>query len=326
MATPAAAAPAVTACVLSDPRLDEVSGLVATPTGYVALNDGKPSTAVLRLYVLDRACRVTNVIVDRGFNPLDPEDLARTADGTLWAADTGDNDKERRTVAVNRIPPGSSRGTTYRLTYPDRAHDAEALLVQPDGTAVIVTKALSGSAGIYVSTRPLTGPAGTLPLRAAGTVRLDGTDTEGGPAAGGFETILVTGAALAPDGRRLVLRTYTDAYEWDVPDGNVAAALTKGEPRHTALPGEPQGEAISFTADGAGYLTASEGQSQPILRWAPAPRPLASTSDSPRAVVQRSGKRVEKEPAVSSLAIGGVAALGLALLLAGLFAGRRKRG
>lgn len=326
-AGPVAAAP-TTACVVNDARLDEVSGLVATPTGYIAMNDGKFGTSVLRLYVLDPQCRVTKVITDRSFDPLDPEDLARTSDGTLWVADIGDNDRERDRVAINRIPPGSSRGTTYRLTYPDGAHDAEALLVQADRRAVLVTKALTGTAQIFVSTRPLTGPPATVPMRLAGSVDITPTDTTGGPDVGGFASTLVTGAALSPDGRRVVIRTYTDAYEWDVSDGDIAKGMTAEEPRRTPLPGEPQGEAITFTADGAGYLTTSEGAGEPIQRWL---RPLTSTPTtptapaSPSATASAARATEKKTPVVSPLAIGGLAAFGAVLILGGLVGLRRAR-
>jgi hypothetical protein len=324
---PAAAAPQ-TVCVLKDPRLDEVSGLVATPTGYIAMNDGKFGTSVLRLFVLDRSCRVARVITDRGFNPLDPEDLARSADGTLWVGDIGDNGRERQRIAVNRIPPGATRGTAYRLTYPDRAYDAEALLAQRDGRVLVVTKTLTGLARIYVSSRPLTGPPATVPLTVAGEVEIAPTQTVGGPDVGGFASTLVTGAALSADERRVVLRTYTDAYEWDVDGGDLAAAMTSQDPRRTALPGEPQGEAITFAADGSGYVTVSEGVGQPLRRWT-APAERRSPSETAAAVT--TSPVVKPPPArangLSPLVIGATGALGFSLLMAG-FAGvmlRRRR-
>ena len=327
LGVPATAAPGVV-CVMKDPRLDEVSGLVATPTGYVAMNDGKFGTSVLRLFVLDGSCRVARVITDRSFNPLDPEDLARSADGTLWVGDIGDNSRERQRIAVNRIPPGATRGTAYRLTYPDRAHDAEALLAQPDGRVVVVTKELAGVARIYVSSRPLTGPPATVPLSAAGEVEIAPTQTLGGPDVGGFGSRLVTGGALSADGRRVVLRTYTDAYEWDVDGGDLAAALNGPARRRTALPGEPQGEAITFAADGSGYVTASEGVGQPLRRWtAPAERlsPAQTTAAvKPSPVVKPPPQR---ENGLSPMVIAAVGVLGFVLLMAG-FAGltlRRRR-
>ncbi len=59
---------------------------------------------------------------------------------------------------------------------------------------------------------------------------------------------MITGAAVSPDRSRVVLRTYAEAYEWDVTDGDVVKAITSGVPRVTPLPDEPQGEAIAYTA------------------------------------------------------------------------------
>ena len=69
---------------------------------------------------------------------------------------------------------------------------------------------------------------------------------------------MVTGAAISPDRTRVALRTYTAAYEWDVPDGDVVKAITTGTPRLTPLPDEPQGEAIAYTVDGPRFLTLSD--------------------------------------------------------------------
>ena len=53
------------------------------------------------------------------------------------------------------------------------------------------------------------------------------------------------------------LRTYTDAWLFAVPaEGGVAGAL-RGTPVQVPLPGEPQGEALAFTADGT-LLSGSE--------------------------------------------------------------------
>lgn len=313
LGAPASAAAPRTACVLKDPRLDEVSGLVATPTGYIAMNDGKFGTSVLQLFVLDRSCRVVRVITDRGFNPLDPEDLARTPDGTVWVGDIGDNSRQRERIAVDRIPPGASRGVTYRLTYPDHPYDAEALLVQPDRRVLIVTKTLSGVVQVFVSSRPLTGPPATVPLTAAGEVTIAPTQTDGGSDVGGFASTFVTGAALSADGRRVVLRTYTDAYEWDVDGSDLAAAMTRGKPRRTALPGEPQGEAITYAVDGSAYVTASEGIGQPLLWWPAPAQPTAMNAPAEPS----SGVKPPPAPSKSSrLVIGGAGAFGFVLLLA----------
>jgi hypothetical protein len=64
---------------------------------------------------------------------------------------------------------------------------------------------------------------------------------------------------VAPDGTRLALRTYTDAYLWSMPDGDVAGALRSGRPERIPLPATAQGEGIAFAADGRSLLTSTEG-------------------------------------------------------------------
>ncbi len=90
-----------------------------------------------------------------GAEAVDWEDIATgPAPGggaLLYLADIGDNararERDRRLprarAAAGRVAP-SAPAERLRLRYPDGAHDAEALLVDPrTGTLVIVTKDLS---------------------------------------------------------------------------------------------------------------------------------------------------------------------------------------
>ncbi|WP_229402354.1 hypothetical protein [Micromonospora okii] len=282
----AAPTPGKPVCRIGDARLDEISGMVATDAGFVVVNDGADDEARRRIFFLDADCAVVRT-VRYPSRPRDTEDLAVGADGTLWVADIGDNDRARRTVALWRLAPGAARPVLHRLAYPDGPHNAEALLVDGDGRPVIVTKQ-AGAAGLY---RPAGPPrAGvTVPLTRVGQVRLPVTTTPNP-----FSFLgrgLVTGAATSPDGRRVVLRTYADAFEFDVTGGDVVAALTAGTPRGVPLPDEPQGEAITYSRDGASLLTVSEtareepGTRPRILRYAlpPSPATTARPADPPPA-------------------------------------------
>ena len=80
-------------------------------------------------------------------------------------------------------------------------------------------------------------------------------------------------AYWSPDGRRLVLRTYTDAYVYEVPGDDLVAVLA-GVPTVLPLPPTRQGEAVTWTRDGAALLTSSEGVGAPVHR-VPAPPPPA---------------------------------------------------
>src|SRR5207237_1393187 len=59
----------------------------------------------------------------------------------------------------------------------------------------------------------------------------------------------VTGAANSHDGKHVAIRTYSDAYEWGVTNGDVVGAITRGTPKITPLPNEPQGSAIAYSRD-----------------------------------------------------------------------------
>jgi hypothetical protein len=242
---------AATHCTITDPRLAELSGIVAVGDRLIALNDGGDQVAV---HVLDSACAVTDVRT-APVDPYDPEDLALSADGTLWIADTGDNAARRSTVALHALRADGS-SALYRLSYPDGPHDCEALLMAPDGTPYLVTKEVLGASKVY---RPVSALAenATVGLEEVAAVNLTLTGTPGGPV-GRAGQLLVTGGAVSGDGRLLALRTYTDAYIWPLSGSDVPAALA-AEPIRVPLPDSPQGEAIDFAADNRGLVVASEG-------------------------------------------------------------------
>jgi hypothetical protein len=234
---------------VNDPRLAELSGLVVDGDALWAMADGGSRVQVHRIDPGTCAIAETR---SAPIDPDDPEDLARGPDGALWVSDTGDNGRRRATVAVI-VLPAQGKPQLHRLTYPDGPHDAEALLVDAQGRPVIVTKS-PGQAGIYRTEAPPQG-TGPTPLVRVGDLSLPRSDTVGGPI-GGAGAWVVTGAAQTADGAVVALRSYTDAWLFPVPDGDVVAAL-KGEPVRVPLPGEPQGEAIAFRADGT-LLSGSE--------------------------------------------------------------------
>jgi hypothetical protein len=257
-------------CQITDPRLPELSGLAVVGDRVLAMNDGGDQLAV---YLLDPACQVVDVHT-AAVDPYDPEDMAVAADGTVWVADTGDNNAVRTTVALLALHPDGSTGV-YRLTYPDGPHDAEALLLAPDGTPYLVTKELLGASGVYRPASALVDD-GTVLLDKAATVTMTFTGTPGGPV-GQAGQLLVTGGAVAADGRHLALRTYTDAYVWPLAGDDVVGALAAA-PVRIPLPDSSQGEAITFSADNLNLLVASEGLPSDLTRV-----PLtAEVGDAPR--------------------------------------------
>jgi hypothetical protein len=289
----AAAEPAqpVAQCNVVDKRLAELSGLVADSERWYAVNDSLTRSSVV---VLTKDCEVERVITGPT-DPYDVEDLARAPDGTFWLSDTGDNSSKRKTVALIALTI-QGKSTLYRLTYPDGPHDTEALLLDQQGVPHLITKNPLGTAGIYRPAGRLASPGPTA-LQHVGSIRLTPTDTPGGPLPGLVGSVVVTGAASLADGSVVALRTYTDAYLFGVPDGDLVAALGR-PPVRVPLPNERQGEAIAFEPDGA-LVSASEGVGQPIrvvsgaadlVAPRPAPPPAGTKPDADAAADQPGGQ------------------------------------
>ncbi len=320
------AEPGTVVCTVDDPRAVELSGLVATADGYVSEIDSQFNPDQIRIVYLDQSCRVTRTV---GYpTPArDPEDLAVAPDGTLWVADTGDNltaATHRQTVALWKVPSAGGSPVIHRLTYPDGSHDAEAVLFSGDGSPIIVTKELGGTAFLYQATGPLqpnTAPG--VPMRRVGEFRPIATGASNTLGAAG--ELLVTGAATSPDRRRVALRTYTAAYEWDVPDGDVVKAITTSTPRVTALPDEPQGEAIAYTMDGQNFLTLSDESGPTTLRsYERSTRPAAPAATSAAPTVAAPAPAVSTPMLWYGFALAGLG--GGALIVAlGWFGLRRAR-
>lgn len=271
-------------CTPAVPGLEELSGMAVIGDTMYAVGDSGSDDKVA---VLDLQCgleRWLPVPVD----PYDIEDVGSVRDA-LWLADVGDNGRRRDTVALTRLDVTDGTGELHRLTYPDGAHDAEALLIEPGGRPVVVTKEWFGTAGIYVPADGATlddlPSPGPTPLVHVGTPVLDSTSNDATLAAP------ITGGAVSADGSVAAVRTYTDVYLFPVVDGDVVAALTSGTSVRVPIVA-PQGESIAFTPDGD-LIAGSEAGNAPgapipplqILRGATASvQPLrpstATTQDS----------------------------------------------
>jgi hypothetical protein len=307
-------------------RLIELSGLAATDTGYVAVNDSTEYANRRGVFVLDKGCRVTKVLPLQ--SPNDPEDLAFGKDGTVWVADIGDNTSSRANIAVWKVPPNGNTATLFKMKYPDGKHDAEALLLDANDQPIIVTRG-AGASGIYTLTGPLAANT-VVPLQKAGEFKPQKTGTSNPKALLG--QMFVTGGANSSDRKKVVLRTYSDAYEWDVPDGDVVKAITSGKPRITPLPDEPWGEAITYSRDGAAFLTVSETADHSatppqILQYTPAtdakpPAPEGGATPKQRNTLSWY-QRMDLAQATSLIA--GVGVVGVLLVVVGVIGILRAR-
>ncbi|MFG2036933.1 hypothetical protein [Dactylosporangium sp. NPDC048998] len=332
--TTADPAPGTSVCTPNSKEVSEISGLVATETGYYAVQDSQPPPGKPKIFVLDNACKLINTI-NYPTKALDPEDAAIDKNGTLYIADIGDNDEAsggskdpRPTVAIWTMADGAKQPTINRLTYPDgKKHDAEALLIDGDGLPIIITKAPPSE--VYVPEAALVpNTEKGVKLKKVGTFTALETKTPNPLGLLGWK--LVTGAASSPDGSKVVVRTYSDAYEFDVPGGDVVKAITAGKPRITPLPNEPQGESITYTPDGKHYITISDVESSkraPLLKYTPTNVTVGTGTGngtpSPKGKDQGFMQSLTLQDITYAVAFIGV--LGLGLVIAGVVGIRRSR-
>ncbi len=331
----AAAAPARVSsgrvvCTITDPSAIGLSGLIVTGNGYISVSDSNIDKSKIRIFYFDKGCKLVRTV---GYPTpaYDPEDVAMGTDGTLYVADIGDNAAERSSIAVWKLAPDRKTPKIFRYAYPDHPHDAEAMLLGAGDTPIFVTKDI-GVGRLYVPVRSPDPSGKPVPLRAAGTFRPTDFGTPSGVGLGGG--LLVTGAANARDRSKVALRTYSTAYEWRVPDGDVVHAITASKPVVTPLPDEPQGEAIAYSRDGSHLVTVSDQETDPvrtsILTYPSGIPAVTATSAEPSGVAAAETHGASPVPGPASGlpgdALGIIAGVGGLLLIAGAVGiGRARR-
>ena len=251
-----ASAPSCTvpAAVVRVAELPEASGIASSPSGavrYWAHNDSGKA----ELIALDAAGKALGRVSITGASIDDWEAMGAGPCGSaacLYIADIGDNEASRKDIIVYRVePPASASGSArvkdvLRATYPDGAHDAEALLVGPDGRIHVLTKGETGPIALYRFPRDLRD----------GVMRLERVGAPLNARKVG-EADRVTDAAISQDGRWVALRTKTSVRIFpgaDFLQGKFNSVATIDlRPLE-----EPQGEGIAFDARG-NLIVAGEG-------------------------------------------------------------------
>lgn len=240
-------------CQINDPDLGGISGMATRGRQLWVINDRGSN-----LFRLTDKCKLAETVSlaqslgGKGLKLQDVEALAGGPDDWLWAGDVGGNTRDRTTVRLIGYRDAATPLRIATLTYPDGPHDVEALVIDSQERAILITK-VPGSEQPKVLVTPLSLAAATKQeLQVAGSLHL------AKPSGSGPGSRLVTDAALAPTGTNVVLRTYTNAWEFDVFDGEVAAALATGQPRLVPLPESVQGEAITYTQDSTALLATGE--------------------------------------------------------------------
>ena len=275
--------------------LNEISGIAASrdnPGVIWAHNDSGGSARLWAMNTFGIHLGTYNLT---GATALDWEDMAIgpgpvPGQDYLYVADTGNNEGLIDfTFTIYRVPePAVSAGQdpvdanltgvdALPVRYPDSVrHGCETILVDPlNGDIYLCTKDRwgddNGVMKVYHYPAPHTpGVEYTMQYVADADVQLINGE-------------MAVGGDVSLDGRLIIIRTDGDAmrallWQRDPDDPNLWPAF--GNPM-CIVPqiDEPQGEAISFEANGCGYYTVSEGAYQPIYYFARTGTCPASTGD-----------------------------------------------
>jgi hypothetical protein len=221
-----------TAFTFDDPAIVEASALVVQDGLFFTTNDSGDSGQV---FAVDRTGATVGV-THWSDDATDVEALAPGGPGYVWVGDIGDNVGSRSQVTITRVPVGPGdrtvSATSYRLTYPRGATDAETLVRDPaTGRLYVASKNFFG--GLLYAVPKQLSASGTNRLVRVGRVPAIATD-----------------GSFFPDGRHLVVRDYTSATVYDWPSMTRLGTF--------ALPAQQQGEGIAAGPDDTLYLS-SEG-------------------------------------------------------------------
>lgn len=252
--------------VTADRHLREASGVAVSRRNpgilWTIEDSGRPAA----LIAMDTLGRYRGSFLLTGATNVDWEEVALGAcpRGTcVYIADTGDNDERRDQVTIYRLGepavPSTSDSTrpfvadlpAERLDfrYPDGAHDVEAMTVLPDSTILLVSKGRSG--GVHSYRIPPSQWRTSAPVVAE---RVDSLPIITSSTTGR----LITGMALSPDGRRVMIRTYRDLLPFLLsPSGRLTPA--PGMRGCDILGLEPQGEGVAWLDDRELVLTSEWG-------------------------------------------------------------------
>lgn len=253
-------------CTLGDRRVRESSGLACSrrqPGVFWTHND---SGGMARLYAFDQDGRARATLRLVGITAVDWEDAASvTLDGRhyLLVADTGDNARHRTEYAIHVVeepelpdPPTDEplRATAVRtitFTFEDGSQDGEALAVDPAGKTLFVGTRFHDVPRCDVYRLPF--PENDI--RAAVARKIATLPIEVGNA-----------MDISPDGRRAIVGSYGDAYEYlRRPDEPWSAAF--GRPaRRLPMPRRRKGEAVAYGPDGKTLYLTSEGVPCPVWK------------------------------------------------------------
>jgi len=269
VAQPATTRPAGPIAMLANPAIKESSGVAVSRAHPGVLWTHNDSGDSPRFFATNEKGEDLGTFNVQGARALDWEDMASySLDGKnfLVLGDIGDNfsilpERTLYFVPEPALPDKPKNPVDVPIwarvdfTYEDGARNCESVAVDPAQRVVLlVSKTPKGTneCKAYLLPLPREGKAKPAIARAIATLKIPTT----------------TGADISPDGLRLIITTYDDAYEYTREASEQWASALTREPRGVKLPARAQGESICYGPDGKTLYLTSEGRPCPLFKVA----------------------------------------------------------
>jgi hypothetical protein len=228
------------------PMLNEISGIADSKNNPGKLwgieDSGNPPV----LYLIGHTGQVISSVYIKGVSNRDWEEMA-LFEGEIYIAETGDNALQFSNYSLYKFAeplPGADTVFSVeriRFTYPSGPKDSEAFLIDPGTRDIHFITKNENPSRVYTLKYPY--DTNTIHTLLAGNEL-------------GFGGVVA--ATISPDGKDILVKTYTAVYRYPRKSGeSIVQALTK-QPSNIPYKMEPQGEAIGFSLSNSGFFTLSE--------------------------------------------------------------------
>ncbi|MBL0741638.1 hypothetical protein [Chryseolinea lacunae] len=236
-------------------KLVELSGLAASKKHPGLLWTHNDSGNDAEIYLVDQKLNIKLTCKLPGVTNRDWEDIAvgPGPDSTktyVYVGEIGDNDAIYPLKHLYRFEEPDLDSTTQTLTlasfdtitfkFPDAIKDSEALMINPKTRDIYVLSKRENPVIVYTLPYP---QSTTDTLTAEKLVSLPITQ--------------IVSASLSASGTEMLMKNYETIYYWNVGDKPLTEALATA-PQQIEYDPEPQGEAITWAHDDAGFYTISE--------------------------------------------------------------------
>jgi len=260
---------------LQDKAMNETSGIAASTVNkdtYYTHNDSGDTS---RFFAISPGGKLISTLYFKG-NPAeslgvkDCEDIA-VGPGPVknksyvYVGDIGDNAAVRNFITIYRIPEQTTwtkggninvTATPVNLKYPDGPKDAETLMIDPVEKLLYIISKRTDTVSVY--TAPLYYKANdTLVMTYRAKLFFKGYKP--------FKWIV--SGDISKDGKQVLVKSYEKVYYWKREGNEPIWQTLQRVPDEPKYQQEKQGEAISFTLDGRGFYTVSEGVFAPVYYY-----------------------------------------------------------